>query len=340
MFIYIGLHDVQNSPEYKPTLASEYRRRLIAQIFSMDKSGVTFTGRPPLISRRYCSTPLPLDIADEDLIADADTLMRAVDNLDAQGWNTKGDVYPATFMRARALFSILRDELIELGLGRGIFVTIQHLLDIKVRARALLPMLPSGLVYRPENFEDSRIDTARLFLQVVVYLDHLQNLFFTERLLLRHGQVDEGDLLMTSFELVSLTIKLWAHKDRFSDPAMMRHFGWLLMFYGAPGGGILCQELLEPTFSGTHPKNPKLTRSSIVQQLSLLVGFLDWVRPYQPNGELCANAKATIQRVLDHHLNNPAQGEPFDAMNWGVMAQPDFSFELLDTFEWLRADGR
>lgn len=112
------------------------------------------------------------------------------------------------------------------------------------------------------------------------------------------------------------------------------------MAYGAPGGGILCQELLQPTFSGGHPKNPKLTRSSIVQQLSLLVGFLDWVRPSQPNGELCADSKAIIQRVLDHHLNGPAQGEAFDSMNWGVMAQPDFNFQLLDTFEWLRTDGQ
>ena len=108
------------------------------------------------------------------------------------------------------------------------------------------------------------------------------------------------------------------------------------MAYRAPGGGILCQEILEPTFSGSHPKDVKLTRSAIVQQLSLLVGFLDWVRPNQPNGELCADAKAIIQRVLDHHLNGPAQGEALGAMNWGVMAQPDFNFDLLDTFDWLR----
>lgn len=228
MFTYIGLHDVQDSPDYKPTLASEYRRRSIAQIFAGDKMGVTFTGRPPLISRRYCSTPLPLDIADEDLAADADTLMQAVDSLDPQGWNTKGEVYPATIMRARVLFAILRDELIELGLGRGIFVTIQHLIDIKVRARALLPSLPASLVYQPEHFEDPQMDTARLYIQIIVYLDHLQNLFFTERLLLRHGQVDEGDLLVTSFELVSLTVKLWTNKDRFSDPTMLRNFEWLV----------------------------------------------------------------------------------------------------------------
>lgn len=228
MFTYMGLHDIHDPPDYKPTLASEYRRRIISQIFSSDKLAVTFTGRPPMLSRRYCYTPLPLDLADEDLSADEATLMRAVNSLDPQGWNTKGEVYSATVMRARSLLANIRDELIELGLGRGIIVTAQHLMDIKVRARAILPSLPTSLIYRPGNFEDPQMDTARLYIQIVVYLDYLQNLFFTERLLLRHGQVDEGDLLVTSFELVSLTIRLWTNKDRFSEPTMVRNFEWLV----------------------------------------------------------------------------------------------------------------
>lgn len=78
------------------------------------------------------------------------------------------------------------------------------------------------------------------------------------------------------------------------------------MEYGAPAGGVLCQELLRPTFTGTHFKDPKISRSSIIQSLTILVGFLDWVKPSSANGELCADCKVVIQRVLDHHLNNPA----------------------------------
>jgi hypothetical protein len=111
------------------------------------------------------------------------------------------------------------------------------------------------------------------------------------------------------------------------------------MAYGAPGGGILCQELLYPTFSGTHHKHPGLTRSSIVQQLSMLIGFLDWVRPTAPNGALCADAKTVIQRTLDHGLNSTGD-TVIDGMDWGVFPQPDFNFELLDTFEWMRTEGQ
>lgn len=114
------------------------------------------------------------------------------------------------------------------------------------------------------------------------------------------------------------------------------------MEYGAPGGGILCQELLRPTFTGAHPKEHKLTRSSIVQQLSLLCGFLDWVHPSAPNGDLAASSREIIQHVLDHHLNAPSQAEDngaLDTMDWGFLAQPDFSFELLDTFDWMRTSA-
>lgn len=126
------------------------------------------------------------------------------------------------------------------------------------------------------------------------------------------------------------------------------------MAYAAPGGGILCLELLKPTLhGGNHPQNPKLTRSSIIQKLSLLVGFLDWVSPTAPNGDLCADCKVIIQHVLDQALNNPAAaaagasasadggvGLPagLDSMDWDFSTQLDFNFDLLDTFDWLRPD--
>lgn len=90
-----------------------------------------------------------------------------------------------------------------------------------------------------------------------------------------------------------------------------------------------------------HPKDPNVTRSSIIQQVSLLVGSLDWVRPSAPNGDLCADSKNTMQRVLDHHLNSlGTQTEVPEAMDWNYLNQPDFNFELLDTFDWLRTDAQ
>lgn len=117
------------------------------------------------------------------------------------------------------------------------------------------------------------------------------------------------------------------------------------MAYAAPAGGILCNELLNPTLHLTPALG--VTKSGIIQQLSLLVGFLDWVSPSAPNGALCTSCKAVIQHVLDQALNglpvnlsaNPGTEPPFD-FNYDVGAGMGgfFNFDLLDTFEWLRPD--
>lgn len=116
MLTYLGLHALENGPSYRPTLCSEYRRRLVAQIFTTDKFGVSFAGRPPSLTGTFCSTPMPLDISDEDLGSDDTTLMQAFNLLDDHGWNTVGEIYPTTMIRARHMIAVIRDELIDIAL--------------------------------------------------------------------------------------------------------------------------------------------------------------------------------------------------------------------------------
>lgn len=127
MMTFLGLHVQQHDALYQPTLCSENRRRLFYQIFTSDKLVVSFTGRPPLVSRRFCSTPLPLDISDEDLASDASKLNRAVASLDPNGWNTHGAMYSVTVIRARAMIAHVRDELVEIALSHNISVSLEHL---------------------------------------------------------------------------------------------------------------------------------------------------------------------------------------------------------------------
>lgn len=112
------------------------------------------------------------------------------------------------------------------------------------------------------------------------------------------------------------------------------------MAYAAPGGGVLCLELLRPTPTG-DAQHPKPSRSNIIQQLSLLVGFLSWVKASAPNADLCADCKVVIQRVLDHALNDTgavSNALSVDIASWDASAQLDFNFDLMDTFDWLRPD--
>lgn len=118
--IYSDLHVADGSSLYKPNAWSENNRRLAASIFVFDKLDVMINGRLPLIGHRYYTAGLPLDIRDEDLIADSDMLDRAVNSLDERGWNTQGGLYPATVSRARCMMALIRDEVIEMTMGEAI----------------------------------------------------------------------------------------------------------------------------------------------------------------------------------------------------------------------------
>ena len=92
--------------------------------------------------------------------------------------------------------------------------------------------IPEILKYDPKRMDEPGSDMVTFYASTLIYLTHLQNLFFIERLRLSYGAVDDGDLLTTSFELVSVTMALWTHKDRFME--MRRNFEWLVRNPGFP----------------------------------------------------------------------------------------------------------
>ena len=113
----LGLHrgsDTTNSPSF---MVAELRKRIFSSAFAQDKQLATLTGRPPALSRRYSNFQLPLDISDEDLMADEETLTIALSKLDADGWNTEAGKSPVTICRAWMLMALSRDEILEISLG-------------------------------------------------------------------------------------------------------------------------------------------------------------------------------------------------------------------------------
>ena len=109
------------------SVTGQVKRRLFAVAYLVDKSAAIFTGRPPLLSRRYCSTPLPLDIGDDVLLdahVDPSTWLSTVNS---DGWNVENKLSNATILRARGLISYIRDEILEMTLGIGQDVSVDRL---------------------------------------------------------------------------------------------------------------------------------------------------------------------------------------------------------------------
>lgn len=125
---YLGLHTLNDDKPYVPTAAKEVRRRLFSQLFIIDKVAASFSGRPPLLSRKYTLTPLPLDLSDEVLMSDPETIAKAVEELNEDGWNRKGERYASTIVRARRKLARVKDEVMEVALGNPAYTSIDALL--------------------------------------------------------------------------------------------------------------------------------------------------------------------------------------------------------------------
>lgn len=125
---YLGLHAMATHGEEDLTAASQAKRRLISQIFVVDKVAASFSGRPPLLSRKYMVTSLPLDLSDEVLLAGGEIVTKAAQALDDRGWNQEGKFYPTTIVRARRLRAAITDEIMEFALVEPTYSSTEALL--------------------------------------------------------------------------------------------------------------------------------------------------------------------------------------------------------------------
>lgn len=144
LLTFLGLHAEHDTPNYIPTFCSELRRRLFAYCFNSDKLAVSFQGRPPLLSGRHASMPLPLDIAEEDFFSDAANLRRVASSMDKDGWNMNRDKpCAATMIRARVKIAYLKDEVMEIALGNSRQTHIDILLYANLFSLSQVPITPT-----------------------------------------------------------------------------------------------------------------------------------------------------------------------------------------------------
>ena len=112
----MGLHREHHSTNV-PFFLSETRKRLLAEIHKSDKTVATLYGRPPRLPLLYCDVALPLDLSDDQLFLDEQSLEVVLNGLDSEGWNLQGQFYPATVIRMRQIMSALGEKMLELSLG-------------------------------------------------------------------------------------------------------------------------------------------------------------------------------------------------------------------------------
>ncbi|KAJ2966470.1 hypothetical protein NUW58_g10654 [Xylaria curta] len=203
LLTFLGFHVLPDPPDYQPTFMIEIKRRIYYQIFNTHMVMVSLTGRPPLMSQSYNTTPLPLDVGNSVLFGSGESaLVRATADIGSTGWDKNARTYSVTYMRARAQLSLLREEIMHFALNTKRHVTVEELLDVKARESRTIAEFPAFMQYDDSDLDNQRHEVGVLYWKLLMRLDHLLNIFFIERLLLKRGHT-QSELLPVSFDMVT-----------------------------------------------------------------------------------------------------------------------------------------
>ena len=116
-----GLHESIQEARDVPFFLVELRKRIFSRLYSIDISLATFLGRPPRMSKKFCCINLPLDIDEKCYSLSETALSRELKDIDHAGWNSQGHIRPSGVMRWSTITAMIREETLELLLGRNIY---------------------------------------------------------------------------------------------------------------------------------------------------------------------------------------------------------------------------
>jgi len=81
-----------------------------------------------------------------------------------------------------------------------------------------------------------------------------------------------------------------------------------LVYHAMPCASVLILELLRQTEQPQPQQRITISRSTLIQDLSVLISCCDWLtEPDQQNYSLCKRAQSIFSRSLDRILNGPTQ---------------------------------
>jgi hypothetical protein len=99
---------------------------------------------------------------------------------------------------------------------------------LKKQAVDAFDSLPTSVKYNPQDLTNRNVDPVTIYRRLTVQLEHLQSIFFAERMLAKRGRPDDGQLLRTSFAMVTHTLIFWTQQERLSS--VCPQIEWLVWF--------------------------------------------------------------------------------------------------------------
>ncbi|KAE8377294.1 hypothetical protein BDV26DRAFT_293376 [Aspergillus bertholletiae] len=313
-----GFHQENTQVDDCPFFLQQWRKICFASAFYADKAIATFVGRPPFINYRYCSLTPPMDLHEDVLVAGGDGLNDAISSLNMEGWNTQRQNYRATMIRLRFVFSVYRDQALEIALGTcDHWDLVQKSNQIIEKARATWGAAPAFIRYDVHGKDEDTESYSSSFPALHMYLDYLYTIFLLQRVLVKRTNTGQEALIHTAREALSIVIRISSECETSMD--LNRHYSWLILYYGVPSASVLTLELLHQT-QEAGPHSVMLPRAEIIRNLSVFLSCLSWVpRPTYGNYQTCKEAEKKLSHILDQIIDpQPIQRDAFNDVTSGL----------------------
>ncbi|OGM40976.1 fungal specific transcription factor [Aspergillus bombycis] len=316
----MGLHRPHPPDSSIPFFLSQTRKRVFAASYRTDKNLATFLGRPPRLPYHYCDVELPLDLDDHSLILDRLSLDKAVRQLTPDGWGAfSGGLRPATVIRLRYMIARLREQVMELSLGRASVGSREHELQITYQeCKRLWDRVPNEFHYSKRSWEV--LGPHLSIISLVIHLEYLYTVFQVERIRCGESADAMADLLDSAMQIVSAVTDFAKQRDQ--EGSIREQYTWIFLFYALPAAGVVATELHRCTVSMV-PLPCSIPRSRIIRDLNLLASWFESASPPTSyTHQACVEVTQVIIKLLDDTLDYPPSGQMAHGPQPGTGSRP------------------
>ncbi|KAF5015070.1 hypothetical protein F66182_13725 [Fusarium sp. NRRL 66182] len=177
-FITAGLHRLPQLRKVTPY--SQYRACIASSMYYLDKCESLFNAQPPMLSRHFCQYSLPLDLCEEDVYRGRERLDAALARLDSNGWNTDGQIFTTTWLRALVMLSPIREGILELSLRINQQFTRSEVENLIVQLKRIVASYPPHIRFNGgQDLFDIAQETLSIIVSLWLHRDELQDVTHT-----------------------------------------------------------------------------------------------------------------------------------------------------------------
>ncbi|RTE81715.1 hypothetical protein BHE90_003743 [Fusarium euwallaceae] len=309
----LGYHENLDAKSDTPLFLIQLRKAAFARIYSADKNGSLFLGRPPRLSKRFSCFQLP------DSRLPLDCTVATLEPIGTREWDPDSVMNYRAETRWSALCAFVKEEVMELMFDSSRSDCRQKIEALQEMADAQWNALPPHFRLSTSIKQHSEIPFERDFV-ASTRLNYLHTTFLIRRLAFDRLSEPAGPLIEVSIEMLKLAVEVMVLREELSNSGT--RLTWKIAHYGLPAAGIIIMAMLN---QNPTPSCLRISRSRVLQDLAVLVAEVERgtvVKAEDPNYAILSKATQIIQRFLDF-INSEQGMETIPQLPEQQLQQPD-----------------